>query len=124
MREVGARIRQVRLAKGLTLRQASRLCGIPPSTLSNIESKDHAISVQNLMRIAAAFGLSPAALLSEPAAPTEEKVSPDHRMAYQYEGLKAELLTRRSDPTGLQVYLLTYDEGARQPWAESHSGWE
>jgi len=124
MREVGARIREVRLAKGLTLRQASRLCGIPASTLSNIESKDHAISLKNLMRIASAFEVTPAAFLAEEVAFTEERVPPEGRLTYQYEGLKAERLTRHVDPSGLQVFLLTYDKGARPSWAEPHTGWE
>jgi transcriptional regulator with XRE-family HTH domain len=124
MQEVGARIREMRLAKGLTLRQASRLCGIPASTLSNIESKSHAISLRNLLRIASAFRVAPAAFLSEASTVTEERVPPGYRLTYQYEGLKAELLTRRSDPTGLQIFLLTYEKGARQPWADAHSGWE
>ena len=124
MQEVGARIRQMRLQKGLTLRQASKLCGIPASTLSNIESKSHAISLRNLGKIAAALGVAPAVFLNEGFALTEEKVPPGHRLTYQYEGLRAELLTRQNDPTGLHVFLLTYDEGAQQPWADPHSGWE
>ncbi len=124
MQEVGARIRQMRLSKGLTLRETSKLCGIPASTLSNIESKDHAISLTNLSKIAAAFGVAPSAFLNEGYSRAEEKVPPGHRLTYQYEGLKAELLTRQNDPTGLHVFLLTYDEGAQQPWADPHSGWE
>jgi len=124
MREAGARIRQMRLAKNLTLRQASKLCGIPASTLSNIESKDHAISLKNLMRIASAFGVAPAAFLSDGVTVTEEKVPPEGRLTYQYEGLKAERLTRHADPSGLQIFLLTYEKGARQPWADAHVGWE
>lgn len=124
MQEVGGRIRAMRLKKGLTLRQASKICGIPASTLSNIESKDHAISLSNLMRIARAFGVPPATFLSDEPPASEVKVSPGNRLTYQYPGLRAERLTRQADPTGLQVCLLRYEKGAQQPWADPHSGWE
>ena len=123
MQETGARIRRMRLAKGLTLRQVSRLCGIPPSTLSNIESKDHAISLKNLMRIASALGVVPAALLAGGPAVTEEKVPSGHRLTYQREGVTAERLTPQPNETGLHVFLLTYEKGTRRPWAEPHPGW-
>ena len=122
---VGQRVRQMRLAKGLTLRQASRLCGVPVSTFSNIESGNHAVSLKNLMRIAAGFEVPPTALFSpEAMGVTEDKVSPGYRITYQYEGMTAELLTRHSHQTGLHVFLLTYQAGTRQPWSEPHSGWE
>jgi len=124
MREVGERIRRMRLAKGLTLRQVSRLCGIPASTLSNIESKDHAISLKNLMRIASALGVAPAAFLAGGPAVTEEKVPPGHRLTYQHEGVTTELLTRHANETGLHVFLVTYEKGTQQPCAEPHPGWE
>jgi len=124
MQDVGARIRDMRKARGMTLRQVSEACGIPASTLSNIESKDHAISLTNVLRIAEAFGVAPTVFLANDAARPPLKVPAGGGLIYDNQGLTVRQLTGGSDPSGLQVYLRAYQPGARQPWSEPHPGWE
>ena len=125
MEEVGQRIRAIRRSKGLTLRRAARAAGLAVSTLSNMERGRHAISVANLVRIAAALGVTPASLLPDRFEILQKHVPPGERLHVEYhEGIDAELLTAPGDPTGLSVFHLTFASPARTPPAEPHRGWE
>jgi len=124
MREVGARIRELRRARGFTLRQVARETGLAVSTLSNIESGRHAISLPSLRLIAAALSLPPTALLPDAFEVLQRKVGPDVRLRFSYEGIDAELLTPPNDPTGLTIFLLTFEQAGETGRAEPHRGWE
>lgn len=65
--EVGSRIREARLAAGLSLQQLARLTGISIGALSQIETGRRDARLTTLARIAAALRQVPAALFGSPA---------------------------------------------------------
>lgn len=68
-RHPGDRIRAVRTASGVSLREFSRRIGISPATLSATENNRTGISVERLETIAAALGIHPSALLEDGPVP-------------------------------------------------------
>ncbi|RRR74008.1 MAG: XRE family transcriptional regulator [Candidatus Viridilinea halotolerans] len=63
---LGRRIARMRLAAGLTLREMAARLGIDHSTLVGYEAGRRSIRVTQLVAIAHALGVAPAALLIEP----------------------------------------------------------
>ena len=49
--KIGAAIRKLRLAKGLTLAELSAQCGVPLSTLSRVELGQNALNYEKLVRL-------------------------------------------------------------------------
>lgn len=70
-RETGARVRQLRQKKQLSLRALAAALDVSTGTMSAIENGKTAVSVERLWAIAAALGASPASLVS-PVAVTAE----------------------------------------------------
>ncbi len=64
--ELGRRLRELRVERGLTLRALAARCGLSTRFLGQLESRAGNISVRNLASLAAALGTTPAALLSGP----------------------------------------------------------
>lgn len=73
----GARIRDVRTARGMSLREFARALGISPATLSATENGRTGISVDRLESIAAALGVVPSVLLEDGAAPVLDDPADD-----------------------------------------------
>jgi transcriptional regulator with XRE-family HTH domain len=75
--KVGSYIRDIRLAKGLSLRRVRRLGGPTQSQMSAIERGKSSFTVETLVQIAAALSVRPAELLPDelfpafPALPLE-----------------------------------------------------
>jgi HTH-type transcriptional regulator, competence development regulator len=65
LKEVGARIRALRDARGLTLNELARLCGISGSALSLIETGKRDLRISSFFRIADALRLPPGLILAE-----------------------------------------------------------
>ena len=109
--ELGARIRSVRQARRLTLRDVSERAGVTESFLSQVERDVTSPSIATLQRIARALDLSIAQLFAdEPEAGRVVRREARRRIAYP--GLKAvdEFLT--SNMAGrLQVILSTIEPG-------------
>ncbi|WP_331717184.1 helix-turn-helix domain-containing protein [Rhodococcus rhodochrous] len=86
---VGAGLRQVRIARGMTLRGLARCIDVSPATLSQIENDKTGLTVDRLNRIADALGVRPAEILEAGraalTAPAEEPET---------------LVATRSDPPG------------------------
>lgn len=61
-RELGQKIRSLRLAAGLTLQALSKAVGVTPSLISQVERGQASASITNLRRIASALGVPIAAL--------------------------------------------------------------
>ena len=59
-------LRDVRLARGLTLREVARLSGVEPGHLSRIERGQRPLSVDVLARLARVLGLPELAKLLRP----------------------------------------------------------
>lgn len=65
-RFLGLNIEKLRIKRSLTQAQLARLAAIPRSTLTNIESGSGNPSLQNLLKISQALGVSVEELLSKP----------------------------------------------------------
>jgi transcriptional regulator with XRE-family HTH domain len=109
--QLGTRIRSLRQARRLTLRDVAERAGVTESFLSQVERDVTSPSIATVHRIAGALGLSIAQLFAEDAE-TSRVVRREARRRIAYPGLGAvdEFLT--SNMTGrLQVILSTIDPG-------------
>jgi transcriptional regulator with XRE-family HTH domain len=63
--QIGQALRQVRMARGLTLRAAARRsdCRFKPSSIAGYERAERAITVQRFCDLAGVYGVDPARLL-------------------------------------------------------------
>ena len=66
---LGARVRQMRIAKHWTIRELAERSGVSLRFLVQLEAGRANISVKRLAELAAALGVSPASLVTEDAAP-------------------------------------------------------
>jgi transcriptional regulator with XRE-family HTH domain len=86
-RRLGARIRALRKARGLTLEQVAKASGTKHGPLSQIERGERNPSIQMLHAIAVALGVKPSAFWEEPdptaadPEPVEDPVAGEHRGA-------------------------------------------
>ena len=106
-----ARIRALRQARRLTLRDVAERAGVTESFLSQVERDVTSPSIATVQRIARALDLSIAQLFAEEP-PTGRVVRREARRRVEYQGLKAvdEFLT--SNMAGrLQVILSTIEPG-------------
>lgn len=109
--QLGARIRALRQARRLTLRDVSERAGVTESFLSQVERDVTSPSIATVQRIAHALDLSIAQLFAEEPA-TGRVVRREARRRVAYPGLRAvdEFLT--SNMAGrLQVILSTIEPG-------------
>ena len=72
---LGRRARAHRLARGLTIREVAERSGVSPRFLVQLESGEGNISVRRLADVAAALETTPAALLTDTAAPPASVVA-------------------------------------------------
>jgi transcriptional regulator with XRE-family HTH domain len=108
---LGARIRSLRQAAGLTLRQLADRAGFTESFLSQVERGVASPSIASVQRVARGLGLSIGELFAEPER-TGRVVRREERRRVTYPGLQAvdEFLT--ADQHGrLQVILSTIEPG-------------
>ena len=68
-RDVGNKIRYLRKASGLTLKQLARGCNLSANTISLVERSEVAPSIETLCKIATALGVSPSSLFLEVCKP-------------------------------------------------------
>jgi transcriptional regulator with XRE-family HTH domain len=109
--QLGTRIRTLRQARNLTLRELSHRAGVTESFLSQVEREVTSPSIASVQRIAHGLELSIAQLFAEEA-PTGRVVRRDGRRRVSYPGLKAvdEFLTTNMAGR-LQVILSTIEPG-------------
>lgn len=69
-RVIGDRLRELRTARGVSLRALAEQAGVSPTLLSQIERGVTEPSLATLRRLAGVFGESIASLFAEPAAPS------------------------------------------------------
>ena len=62
-RMVGERVRELRVERGVSLRQFASLNSFNPNVLSRIERGDHNITFETLLRLSRALGTTPSELL-------------------------------------------------------------
>jgi transcriptional regulator with XRE-family HTH domain len=104
--QVGAAVRRLRAAQGLTLADVARMAQISPAMLSRLEHGDVAPSLDTLAALAEALGTSCAALLRDP----DQSLS-DAQLVRKGEGLE---VVRRGTRRGHTYHLLASDRGPRR----------
>jgi transcriptional regulator with XRE-family HTH domain len=109
--ELGPRLRSLRTARGLTLRELARRAGVTESFLSQAERGVANPSIASVQRIARGLGLSIADLFAE-VEPAGLVVRATERRRITYPGLGAvdEFLTRAKGGR-LQVIMSTVESG-------------
>jgi transcriptional regulator with XRE-family HTH domain len=109
--DLGARIRALRLARGLTLRRLAADAGVTESFLSQVERGVASPSIASVQRIARALGQSIAELFAaDERAGSLVRAADRRRVVYQGLGAIDEFLTRSTDGK-LQVILSTIEPG-------------
>ncbi len=104
--QVGATVRRLRAAQGLTLSDVAGMAGISPAMLSRLEHGDVSPSLDTLAALAEALGTSCAALLRDP----DHGLS-DAQLVKKGEGLE---VVRRGTRRGHTYHLLASDRGPRR----------
>ena len=104
--QVGAAVRRLRAAQGLTLADVAGMASISPAMLSRLEHGDVAPSLDTLAALAEALGTSCAALLRDP----DQSLS-DAQLVRKGEGLE---VVRRGTKRGHTYHLLASDRGPRR----------
>lgn len=104
--QVGAGVRRLRAAQGLTLGDVAKMADISPAMLSRLEHGDVSPSLDTLAALAEALGTSCAALLRDP----EQSLS-DAQLVKKGEGLE---VVRRGTRRGHTYHLLASDRGPRR----------
>ncbi len=104
--QVGAAVRRLRAAQGLTLADVAGMASISPAMLSRLEHGDVAPSLDTLAALAEALGTSCAALLRDP----DQSLS-DAQLVRKGEGLE---VVRRGTRRGHTYHLLASDRGPRR----------
>src|SRR5262249_33631215 len=109
---VGTRIREARLRRRLTLREAAAKAGITPSAPSQLERDHFNPTLGTLKALAAALDITIGSLFTPSAAPGRVVVSPaDRKRLSPRRGITYHLLT--PDLSGqIEFILSVYDRGA------------
>jgi transcriptional regulator with XRE-family HTH domain len=117
---VGPRLRALRRQRDTTLADLSAETGISVSTLSRLESGDRRPTLELLLPLARAYGVSLDELVDAP--PTGDPRI--HLRPVERHGMTMLPLTRRSG--GVQAYKLVIPagKGRRQPDLQTHEGYE
>jgi transcriptional regulator with XRE-family HTH domain len=104
--QVGATVRRLRAAQGLTLADVAGMAAISPGMLSRLEHGDVSPSLDTLAALAEALGTSCAALLRDP----DQSLS-DAQLVRKGEGLE---VVRRGTRRGHTYHLLASERGPRR----------
>ena len=109
--KLGARLRNFRQGRNLTLRQVSALAGVSESFLSQVERGKSGVSVSILHTIASALGLTVADLFDDTNNSIYRVVPVKDRPMIQVPGVKKYMLTRQPLQS-LEVLECEYEPGA------------
>jgi len=104
--QVGATVRRLRAAQGLTLSELAGSAAISPAMLSRVERGDVSPSLETLGQLAAALNTSCSTLLRAP-----DHVGSDAQLVRKGEGLE---VVRRGTRRGHTYHLLAADRGPRK----------
>ncbi|MDQ4143504.1 MAG: XRE family transcriptional regulator [Actinomycetota bacterium] len=117
---VGARLRALRRERDITLADVSAKTGISVSTLSRLESGERRATLERLLPLARAYGVTLDELVG--ARPTGDPRI--HLRPVKRRGMTMLPLTRRSG--GIQAYKLVIPGGKRrrEPDLQTHEGYE
>ena len=108
---VRRRLRELRLARGLTLAQVAERTSIDLSTLSRLEAGKRRLALDHLPALAGALGVSTDELLGR-RTPEDPRVRSEPRVV---DGLTLWPLTRRGAAAGLHAFKVLIDAGRDEP---------
>jgi transcriptional regulator with XRE-family HTH domain len=122
---LGARLRQLRRGRGLSLADVAEGTGISASFLSMVEKGQSDITVSRLMRLVRWFGVSIADLVQAPDPATVQVVRRDQRRSLRLvdEGIAIEMLTTDGAHRMMPV-VNVYSEGGAMAEPARHEGEE
>jgi XRE family transcriptional regulator, regulator of sulfur utilization len=123
--ELGARLRQLRKARGLSLADVAEATGISASFLSMVEKGKSDITITRLMRLVRWFGVSVADLVQEPSSSTVQVVRASQRRSVHLadEKISVQILTADGHHAMMPV-INVYDEGGGMADPARHEGEE
>lgn len=115
---VGPHLRTLRQRREATLAEVSTQTGISVSTLSRLESGDRRPTLELLLPLARAYGVTLDELVDAPAT-GDPRV---HLRPVTRHGMTMVPLSRRTD--GIQAYKLVVPGGGTMPPRQTHDGYE
>lgn len=120
LNSVGPRLRTLRTQRGITLSDLATTTAISVSTLSRLETGERRPTLELLLPLARAYGVTLDELVDAP--PTGDPRI--HMRATTRDGMTMIPLTRR--PGGIQAYKLVFPPGTdrREPDPRTHEGYE
>lgn len=123
--ELGARLRQLRRSRGVSLAEVADGTDISPSFLSMVEQGKSDITVSRLMRLVHWFGVSVADLVQEPdnAAVQVVRAGNQRSLRLADEGIEIQMLTPDGHHAMLPV-INVYEEGGGMMDTTRHDGEE
>jgi XRE family transcriptional regulator, regulator of sulfur utilization len=123
--ELGARLRQLRRSRGVSLADVAEGTGISPSFLSMVEKGKSDITISRLMRLVHWFGVSVADLVQEPSSSPVQIVRADARRSLRLadERISIQMLTADGRHAMMPV-INVYDEGGGMVDPTRHDGEE
>ena len=126
--EVGKRLKDVRMEKGMTLKQVAEGSGMSPTHISEIERGRTSPTVGALRRISQALGKDTAFFVEEKPLPRISVVKKEDREAVllpsDSDGFVAAKSLTRGIPAGRISVVLIDDEGGQTVQPHSHEGEE
>ncbi len=120
----GARLRSVRLARGMSLRDASRETGLSTSFISSFERGLSGASLAALHRLAAAYGTTVSELLRADHPSAGRLVRADERRVAELGGPEIRIEDLSNAPTTLEAQLFVLAPGASSDGWYAHDGEE
>jgi DNA-binding transcriptional MerR regulator/quercetin dioxygenase-like cupin family protein len=119
----GARIRRLRLERGMSLREASRRSGVSVSFLSAVERGTTGASVATLQRLTRAYGITMLDLF-DPSPGIGRRVRPAQRPVLELEGAGVRIEQLAVVLTSLEPQLFVLAPGSSSEGRYSHAGEE
>lgn len=116
------RLRALRQAQGLSLRQAGERTGLSPSFISSLERSLTGASVGALQRLTAAYGTTLGELTRDPGAEGGRLVRPSERRTLEVSGRRVRIERLSSVVTSLQPDLFVLAPGASSENYYAHQG--
>lgn len=113
--ELGERIKQLRLAQDLTLKQVGEKAKVSATHLSEIERGKTSPTVGALVRIAHALGREPAQLVEEDTAPGTTFVRRSDRHTWSSDSLTWSSLSPGIEPNEISILEITIPPGQTAP---------
>jgi transcriptional regulator with XRE-family HTH domain len=125
--DVGARLRQLRTAAGLSVRTLAARVGFSPSFISQVENGQASPSIASLERIAAALGATLVEFFDRrpPTAPRVVRVGERQRLRSSWSRAEVEALGAGDGASALEPVMVTIAPGGRSAARpEAHPGEE